>query len=114
MSTVRGNWTSDRTGGVKPAAAAASSNALPLTPSFCNSQLPASSTSCGFVDAIKTCDSTGSGYSAIGASSSSMASGVHVPDAAVVAIAGTAATSGVGVGAAVRCRGWFLLAAADK
>ena len=61
MSTVSGNWTSARTGGVNPAAAAASSSAPPLSPVFCSSQLPASSTSWGLVDAISNCDSTGSG-----------------------------------------------------
>jgi hypothetical protein len=34
---------------------------LPLRPSLATSQLPASSTSCGFVDAISICDNTGSG-----------------------------------------------------
>ena len=110
MSSVSGNCSSARTGGVKPIAAAASSIALPLRPWFSRIQLPASSTSCGFAEAISTCESTGSGYSAIGASRSSSASALQDVGACAAACwttgAGVACSTTAGGGAAtVVCGG---------
>ena len=50
MSTTSGDCSRPRIGGVKPTCFAASSRALPCRAWFCSSQLPASSTSWGFVD----------------------------------------------------------------
>ena len=61
MSMTSGDCSNPRTGGVKPTCFAASSSALPVRLGFCSSQLPASSTSCGFVDATSTSPSTTSG-----------------------------------------------------
>ena len=116
MSTVSGNCTSASTGGVKPFASAAWSRALPFRLGLSNSQLPASSTSCGLVEATSTCSSTVSGYRAMGANSSSMASGDQVVSSASSVLlrssaacaicsalgggGGIGAAAGAGVGAA--------------
>ena len=99
MSTTVGNCSKARTLGPKPACWASASSASPVA-FCCNSQLPPSITSCGCVAELSNTPSKESGYSAIGASSSSSAAGVMASGNATGASALASAGAAVGMGVA--------------